>query len=277
VPVGDQSGHLSDLKLTEIDAGGMVFHKIADTKWTGVPLPPHDDTQPRFLSYTSTAATLNLAATAAQCARIWRPLNATYADKCLAAAEKAWQAANMHKNVYAYDNFDGSGPYGDTNVANEFYWAAAELFVTTGKDEYKTALEQSPYYLTSPTKSDDLTWSNMGSAGTVSLALVPNHLDQSTINEARSNLLKAADVYEASVKKQGYLIPYQSDQYPWGSNSSLMNRSIFLWLAFDWTKTQKYLQAMSDSMDYILGRNPMDHPYVSGYGSYPLLNPHHRF
>ncbi len=277
VPVGDQSGDLSELKLTEIDAGGMVFHKIADAEWTGVPLPPHDDTQPRFLSYPSTAATLNLAATAAQCARIWRPLNATYADKCLSAAEKAWQAANAHKNVYAYDNFNGSGPYGDTNVADEFYWAAAELFVTTGKDEYKTALEQSPYYLTTPTTSDDLTWSNMGSAGTVSLALLPNNLDKSTIEKARANLLKTADIYEASVKTQGYLIPYQSDQYPWGSNSNIMNRSIFLGLAFDWTKTQKYLQAMSDSMDYILGRNPMDHSYVSGYGTYPLLNPHHRF
>ncbi|MEI8632573.1 glycoside hydrolase family 9 protein [Vibrio sp. PP-XX7] len=277
MPVGDQSGHLSALKLTEIDAGGMVFHKIADAEWTGVPLPPYEDTQPRFLSYPSTAATLNLAATAAQCARVWRPLNSVYADKCLSAAESAWQAANRHKDVYAYDNFTGSGPYGDTSLADEFYWAAAELFVTTGKDEYKTAIEQSPYYLTAPDASGDLSWSNMGSAGTVSLALVPNGLDKSTVEEARSNLLKTADTYEASVATQGYLLPYQGDQYPWGSNSGLMNRGVFLGLAFDWTRSQKYLQAMSDAMDYVLGRNPMDHSYVSGYGTYPLMNPHHRF
>lgn len=43
VPVGDQSKQLDSLKLTEIDASGMVFHKVADEAWTGMPLPPHKD------------------------------------------------------------------------------------------------------------------------------------------------------------------------------------------------------------------------------------------
>ena len=30
-------------------------------------------------------------------------------------------------------------------------------------------------------------------------------------------------------------------------------------------------------MSYILGRNPNDKSYVTGYGSRPLLHPHHRF
>jgi endoglucanase len=30
-------------------------------------------------------------------------------------------------------------------------------------------------------------------------------------------------------------------------------------------------------MDYVLGRNPMDQCYVTGYGTRPLANPHHRF
>ena len=30
-------------------------------------------------------------------------------------------------------------------------------------------------------------------------------------------------------------------------------------------------------MDYILGRNPLDQSYVTGYGERPLENPHHRF
>ncbi len=93
VPVGDQSGHLEALKLTEIDASGMAFHKAADEAWTGMPLPPHKDPQPRYLSQPSTAATLNLAATAAQCARVWKDTDAAYAKRCLAAAEKAWKSA----------------------------------------------------------------------------------------------------------------------------------------------------------------------------------------
>jgi len=30
-------------------------------------------------------------------------------------------------------------------------------------------------------------------------------------------------------------------------------------------------------MDYVLGRNAMDQCYVTGYGTRPLVNPHHRF
>lgn len=106
-----------------------------------MPLPPHKDPQPRYLSQPSTAATLNLAATAAQCARVWKDTDAAYAKRCLAAAEKAWKSANKHPNVFAYDNFVGSGPYDDTKVDDEFYWAAAELFTTTGKAEYLDAIK----------------------------------------------------------------------------------------------------------------------------------------
>jgi endoglucanase len=30
-------------------------------------------------------------------------------------------------------------------------------------------------------------------------------------------------------------------------------------------------------MDYLLGKNPMVQSYITGYGSNPLANPHHRF
>src|SRR5690606_25376540 len=52
---------------------GMAHHKIHDREWTGLPLLPHLDPQPRELHPPSTAATLNLAATAAQAARVFAP------------------------------------------------------------------------------------------------------------------------------------------------------------------------------------------------------------
>jgi endoglucanase len=30
-------------------------------------------------------------------------------------------------------------------------------------------------------------------------------------------------------------------------------------------------------MDFVLGRNPLDRSFVSGYGARPMENPHHRF
>src|SRR3981081_508843 len=51
---------------------GMVHHKIHDKEWTALATRPDQDPIARFLRPVSTAATLNVAATAAQCARIWK-------------------------------------------------------------------------------------------------------------------------------------------------------------------------------------------------------------
>jgi len=113
---------------------GMVHHKIHDKEWTALGMWPDQDSQPRFLWPPSTAATLNLAATAAQCARIWPKLDKKFADKCLAAAEKAWAAAVANPAVFAGTAAIGGGPYDDKEVSDDFYWAAAELYATTKKD-----------------------------------------------------------------------------------------------------------------------------------------------
>ncbi|MFA0071493.1 glycoside hydrolase family 9 protein, partial [Vibrio breoganii] len=101
VPVGNQSAS-KNLKLTEINARGLAFHKIADESWTGMPLPPHKDTQKRYVGYPTTAASLNLAAIGAQCARIWKDIDSDLSQLCLDSATKAWNAANQHQDIYAY-------------------------------------------------------------------------------------------------------------------------------------------------------------------------------
>ncbi|MGY5450834.1 glycoside hydrolase family 9 protein [Agarivorans sp. MS3-6] len=281
VPVGNQQDNIDALKLTEIDASNLVFHKVADEKWTGMPLPPHKDTMKRYVGQPSTAATLNLAATAAQCARIWKDIDAEFSAQCLDAASRAWQAAAKHPEVYAYDNFTGSGPYGDLELADEFYWAAAELFISTGEQQYLTALKASPAFLAAPvgdeTASGDLFWQDLSSAGTLSLALVPSKLDQATRDKARANIIATADAYSKQLSQEGYYIPYTAEQYPWGSNSNIVNRGIFLTYAADYTGETHYMQTLAHGMDYLLGRNPMDQSYITGYGGNPLKNPHHRF
>jgi endoglucanase len=48
-------------------------------------------------------------------------------------------------------------------------------------------------------------------------------------------------------------------------------------LAGDFSGDAKYRNAVAEGMNYLLGRNPMDQSYVTGYGERPLENPHHRF
>ncbi|WP_237487028.1 glycoside hydrolase family 9 protein [Vibrio hippocampi] len=280
-PVGDQHNNISDLKLTEIDAGGMAFHKIADDKWTGFPTAPHNDKQHRSLSHPSTSATLNLAAVTAQCARIWRNIDGDFANQCLTSSKRAWNAARANPNVYAYDNFTGSGPYGDATLEDEFYWAAAELFITTGKKEYGAFVTDSPEFLAMP-KGDikstgDFFWQYMAPAGTLSLALVPNNLPIEQVEQARKSIVKSATAYSAQVDTQGYRLPYQVEEYTWGSNSNIVNRAIILVYGFDYTGQKAFLVSATNAMDYILGRNPLSYSYVTGYGEDAYQNPHHRF
>src|SRR5262245_62059767 len=113
---------------------GMVHHKIHDKEWTALGMFPDQDAQPRFLWPPSTAATLNLAATAAQGARIFAKLDKKFADRCSKAAEKAWAAAVANPAIYAGTAAIGGGPYDDKDVSDELYWAAAGLYVTRRKD-----------------------------------------------------------------------------------------------------------------------------------------------
>jgi endoglucanase len=268
------------------DMSGMVHHKMHDVAWTGLGLPPDQDAQTRYLYPPSTAATLNLAATAAQCARIWETIDPTFSAQCLAAAQTAWDAALAHPAMYAANNFTGGGPYDDTDVSDEFYWAASELFITTGDTEFRTFISASPYYLKIPVTKDQgkvvgssFDWQETQALGTISIAVVPNNLSNSHQHKAQKNIVSAGSAYADTIKTEGYGLPYRAGDggYRWGSNSDVVNNMMIIGLAYDFKPSVKFLTAISQGMDYLLGRNPNVKSYVSGYGERPLENPHHRF
>src|SRR5262249_19408246 len=128
-------------------------HKIHDENWTALATPPDQAEKlvKRYLKPPSTAATLNLAAVAAQCARLYQPFDAAFAARCKTAAERAWTAAQKNPSIYAPKNDSvGGGPYDDTDVSDEMYWAAAELFITTGNHAYEDFVMGSPHHKAVP-------------------------------------------------------------------------------------------------------------------------------
>jgi endoglucanase len=264
---------------------GMAHHKMHDEAWTALGVAPHEDKMTRYLHKPSTAATLNLAATAAQGARVWKGIDAAFSGKCLKAAERAWAAARQNPAVYAPAGDDkGGGTYADDNVSDEFYWAASELFVTTGKPEYLQYLAASPLNARFPTEAgghvSSINWGTTDGLGMISMAVVPNSLDAASQKTLRSRIIQAADRFLKVAEKEGYrtLIERTADgKYIWGSNSFVVNNVIVLGLAYDFSKQQKYLDGAVLGMDYLLGRNPLAQSYVSGYGEKALTNPHHRF
>lgn len=262
---------------------GMAHHKMHDRTWEPMPMVPPTEVdndnnhefagEGRYLYPPSTAATLNLAAAAAQCARIWAEMDAAFADNCLEAAETAWEAALANPTIYAGNTpGEGGGNYDDGVVADEFYWAAAELFITTGKEAYQTYLLDSDQF----GKAASFDWGHTTALGTISLVTAENNLPKKDAAQLKENILAFADSFITIQSKEGYTVLIEGD-YPWGSNGTILNNMILMALAYDISGEEQYLDAVRLSMDYIMGRNPMNKSYVSGYGMYPLEHPHHRF
>ncbi|MFE4312551.1 glycoside hydrolase family 9 protein [Streptomyces sp. NPDC056517] len=258
---------------------GMAFHKIHDAAWTGMPMRPEQDSQPRELHRPSTAATLNLAAAAAQCARVFRPYDSAYADRCLSAARRAWTAAQANPALYAPDSDGtGGGAYGDAQVTDEFYWAAAELYATTGENAYRDAVTSSSWHTSATAFTPyGFGWADTAALGRLVLATIPNGLPATDVARVRSSVTAAADGYLSRMTAQGYAVPVPADGYFWGSNGEVANDAVVMAVAGELTGDGRYRAGALETMDYLLGRNALGLSYVTGYGETSSQNQHHRF
>lgn len=270
---------------------GMAHHKLHDKTWTALGVAPHEDTTERWLWPPSTAATLNLAAVAAMAGRIYREADAAFSARCLHAARRAFDAARAHPSLFApASSTEGGGPYDDRELQDEFYWAAAELLITTGEPGYRAELARLPLEQTVPCTlqlgsdaghNTALTWQSVAAAGTISLARAPDSLADLRAR-ARDAIARAADGFAQQRAREGYGLPFSPGPagyagYPWGSNAFVLNNALVLATAFEHGRAPEHLDAVVGAFDYLLGNNPLDRSYVTGYGARPLQNPHHRF
>lgn len=262
---------------------GMAHHKMHDESWAPMPMIPptevdndNENVKPgtgRYLYAPSTAATLNLAATAAQCARIWKDIDNHFALRCLDSAEKAWKAALAHPEIYAGNApGNGGGNYDDNNVTDEFYWAAAELFITTGSQEYQSYLLGSSEF----GKVEAFDWGHTAPLGSISLATVKNNLPKDKLDIIKQNFTAYASRMIGVLQKEGYPALIEGD-FPWGSNGTMLNNMMLLGVAYHLSNDSNTLNTMRQSMDYLLGANTLNKSFISGYGTYPMRHPHHRF
>lgn len=188
-----------------INASGLVHHKMHDNQWTPLPTDPSQDDKRRELHRPSTCATLNMAAVAAQGARLFRQYDIDFADQLLAAARKAYSAAKMHPTIYAPGtDWDlGGGAYADNDATDDFYWAASELYITTAEQTYLTDLMLSPWHAHKMEWA--FSWGQVAALGRLDLAVVPNQLpDRSRIV---TSVLQAADDIIALQSRQAFGIP----------------------------------------------------------------------
>ncbi|SEL41402.1 glycoside hydrolase family 9 protein [Ruminococcus albus] len=315
-----------------INEDGFVYHSVQNYEWEGFPLTPllgwthitMEDIYPyRIVRPPTYAATFNMIACAAQASRLWKGIDDDFAKECLQNAQNSWKAIMAKqskwdvKSGYYYDDpyfapsvSGGNNIFGDTYVVDDAYWAACELYATTGDSAYYGFLKRYKNYndqsgqdkafsLTSCLSGGEnngsfgsFNWGNTAGMGTLSLYLSDktSSADRKTIVNSIQNI---ADRYIFQMSKEGMGIPYKSATvggyigigdadvytgYEYGSNSFVINNAMVLAYAYD-TDNGKYIyrNGAAEALDYLFGRNGLGFSYVSGYGDKAMGSPHHKY
>ena len=246
---------------------GLAYHRVHGEDWTPLPMWPHLDRSRRVLHPPSTAAGLHLAAAAAHAARVLagRPAapgpgatgapgpdgpDGPDADRYLRAARVAYDAALREPDLLAPDDAGahGGGPYDDADLADDFFWAATELWLTTGEDRYRADLEAHrapPAWV----EWNDLTaWARIGLADPA--------------------IAVRADELLAIQAGTPYGQPYDPDDgWDWGSTGRILGAVLILAAAHTLTGHSRYRIGGLTGLDYVFGRNPVGLSFVTGWGT----------
>lgn len=263
------------LRMQDSETGG-VFHKLTTLQFPPIDTMPEDDTADLYVMPISATATGTFAAALALAARIYAPYDADYASICLQAAERAWAWLERHPEVPGFRNPPdvGTGEYGDKNDKDERYWAAAELYRTTGEARYheafKTMAAEGGFDLY------ELGWTDVGGYGTISYLLSERECDEEWDARLREGLLRRAEELASVCDKDGYGISLRPDEYIWGSNMLVMNYAMLLLIADRLTGSDTNESRALAHVHYLYGMNPVGMSYVSGYGKRPVRHLHHR-
>lgn len=263
------------LRMQDEETGG-VFHKLTTLQFPPIDTMPEDDTADLYVMPISATATASFAAALALAARIYAPFDADYAAGCLKAAERAWAWLERHPEVPGFRNPPdvGTGEYGDRNDADERYWAAAELYRTTGESRYHEAFwrlaERGGFDL------HELGWTDVGGYGTISYLLSERERDAGLAARLQEGLLHRAEELASVCDRDGYGISLQPEDYIWGSNMVVMNRAMLLLIADRIAGSRVYESRALAHVHYLYGMNAVGMSYVTGYGKKPIMHPHHR-
>lgn len=247
---------------------GGVYHKVTCMVHPGY-IMPEEEAGPLLVTPVSTTATADFCAVMAMAYEFYFEVDQAFAEKCLSAADKAWSFLEANPQ-FIFDNPTDitTGTYDDTYDKDERYWAAAQMYRATGKDIYLNALQQM-----SP--ENGLGWMCMGDYGNIAILTMehPDCNSQIYIN-AEMIILAQADQFLANTKETSYGVGLTS--FHWGSNMNVANAGIYLELAYDLTGKEEYHRAAESNLNYLLGQNPNEMCYVTGYGTRSPQNPHHR-
>jgi endoglucanase len=263
----DEIRYELDWVATMQDDDGGVYHKLTAKNFSGFIMPEAYDLD-RYIIGKGTAASLDFAAVMAQASRVYADIDQEFSENALASSERAWEWAHANPDVPFNNPKDVfTGEYGDDQFDDDFYWAAAELYISTGKQVYLEALRkfEQPYEH-QITNSWKFFIRNMGFHSLL--------INGALKGDMKAKHLELSDEILTKMKSVPYGIGI--DHFEWGSNSDVLNQAMILCIAHHLSGDRKYLDGAIRDTDYIFGKNATGYCFLTGFGSNQVMNPHHR-
>lgn len=255
---------------------GGVYHKLTTKNFDGF-IMPAETSLPRYVVMKSTAAALDFAATMASAARVLREYGTSsgldassglveLAAEMEVAATSAWAWALEHPDViYEQPEDIFTGTYWDSALEDEWFWAAAELYLLSGDNAFKDRLAE--WYQRPVTPK----WNLVHTLGVISLI---SSEKREEFSEMEQDFLEYADLMLEKEAASPYHVSI--DQFAWGSNSDVANDGVLKLVAWQLSGDSSYIASAQNDLDYILGRNATGYSFVTGFGSKSPMFPHNR-
>ncbi len=259
------------LSMQDPNDGG-VYHKLTTKQFEDFVMP-NEAVNDRFVVAKGTAATLNYAALTASAFRVLSGYDAQLpglSDSCLSRAEMAWDWAVRHPDLtYQQPEDIATGAYGDDQLDDEWFWAAAELYLATGNDRYLSVIKEKYHRPLVPT------WNQVYALGFFSLIDFYDELPAELTNlSIKEDFLALASELVAVSDSSPYGISIQ--EFAWGSSSQVANEGMVKLFAHQLTGDAAYLNSAISDLDYVLGRNATGFCFVTGFGHQRVMHIHHR-
>ena len=261
------------MKMQDPEDGG-VYHKLTCKNFQPY-LMPSEVKAKRFVVGKSTAAALDFSAVLSHLSVSLKKHNnklKSLSDSCLTMAKKAWQWAVKNPNKHFKNPPDiQTGEYSDNKLKDNFFWAGIELYLATNDTSYLRYVDNLDEMVV-----DSLYWAHVANLGI--LSTLTNNTNEKKYLTARSKIRETFEKNITILYNKNQQSPYRISLgvFKWGSNSNLLNETLMLLAAYKIYGDKKYLTAAITNTDYILGRNPLNICYVTGFGSKSPLNIHHR-
>ena len=256
-------------------ADGAFYHKLTTEKFAPF-IMPEEDTSPEYLSPISRTATGDAVAALALASRVYRQYDEAFADRCLATAKFGWEWLAAHPEKRPYRNPMGmhTGYYGDQEDHDERFWAACELYATTGEAAYREAAEG---FYREVRKLTVFGWAEVSGLGALCCLFdLKEKGGEILYEDLKQAFLRRSEWALLVVKDSGYHTAIPKTDYVWGSILTCMSNAMAMIMNTLITGREDMRAAALAQLDYALGLNAMDISFITGYGERQVLFPHHR-